>query len=97
MLTRFKERKFGKGCVAQWTKDCAKLNRQFAALLAPLDNMLASSEFLVANRPLFVDYDLFGILGNYLYNGKTNLPKLTHLQRWYRTMSRPSDRIRPRR
>jgi len=96
MLVRFKERKFGKGCVAQWTKDRAQLNRQFAALLAPLDNMLASSEFLVANRPLFVDYDLFGILGNYLYNGKTKLPRLKHLQRWHRTMSRPSGRIRLR-
>ena len=97
MLTRFKERKFGKGCVTQWTKDRAQLNRQFAALLAPLDNMLASSEFLVADRPLFVDYDLFGILGNYLYCGKTKLPNLKHLQRWHRTMSRPSGRIRPRR
>jgi len=87
MLTRFKERKFGKGCVAQWAKDRAKLNRQFADLLVPLDSMLASSEFLVANRALFVDYDLFGILGNYLYNGKTKLPPFKHLQRWHRAMS----------
>src|SRR5579859_7726820 len=71
MLTRFKERKFGKGCVQQWAKDRATLNRQFAELLAPIDNMLASSLFLIANRPLFVDYDLYGILGNYLYCGKT--------------------------
>ena len=97
MLVRFKERKFGKGCVAQWTRDRAKLNRQFTALLAPLDNMLASSEFLVADHALFVDYDLFGIFGNYLHNGKTKLPKLNHLQRWHHTMSRPSGRIRPRR
>jgi glutathione S-transferase len=75
MLTRFKERKFGKGCVQQWAKDRAKLNRQFAGLLEPVDNILASSMFLVANRPLFVDYDLYGILGNYLYSGKTKLPK----------------------
>src|SRR6266403_5743042 len=61
VLTRHKERKFGKGCVGQWAKDRVKLYRQFADLLAPLDNMLASSEFLVADRPLFVDYDLFGI------------------------------------
>ena len=52
MQIRFKERRYGKGCVAQWTRDRAQLNRQFAALLAPLDNMLASSEFLVADRPL---------------------------------------------
>lgn len=89
MLTRFKERKFGKGCIQQWTKDRAKLNRQFAELLAPIDNMLASSQFLIAARPLFVDYDLYGILGNYLYCGKTKLPSLRNLQRWHRAMSRP--------
>jgi glutathione S-transferase len=88
MVRRHKERKFGKGCVAQWTRDRARLNRQFAQLLAPLDNMLASSEFLVANRPLFVDYDLYGILGNYLYNGKTQLPRLKNLQRWHAQMKR---------
>jgi glutathione S-transferase len=88
MLTRFKERKFGKGCVQQWTKDRAKLNRQFAELLVPMDNMLASSPFLVADRPLFVDYDLYGILGNYLYCGKTKLPRFRNLQRWHHGMSR---------
>jgi glutathione S-transferase len=89
MLTRFKERKFGKGCVQQWASDRAKLNRQFADLLVPIDNILASSACLVADRPLFVDYDLYGILGNYLYNGKTKLPTLKNLQRWHRAMSRP--------
>jgi glutathione S-transferase len=88
MLTRFKERKFGKGCVQQWRKDRAKLNRQFAELLVPIDNMLASSQFLVADRPLFVDYDLYGILGNYLYCGRTKLAPLEHLRRWHTTMSR---------
>jgi glutathione S-transferase len=88
MLTRFKERKFGKGCIQQWTKNRAKLNRQFADLLVPIDNMLASSQFLIADRPLFVDYDLDGILGNYLYCGKTKLPNLKNLRRWHRAMSR---------
>lgn len=86
MQTRFKERKFGKGCVQQWTKDRAKLNRQFAELLKPLDNMLASSPYLLGERPLFVDYDLYGIIENYLYNGHTKLPPLKHLQRWLRAM-----------
>ncbi|HVM60407.1 MAG TPA: glutathione S-transferase family protein [Verrucomicrobiae bacterium] len=88
MLTRYKERKFGKGCVQQWTKDRAKMIRQFADLLAPMDNMLASSEFLLGTKPLFVDYDLYGILGNYLYCGKTKLPRLKNLQRWHRAMAR---------
>lgn len=88
MLTRFKERKFGKGCVQQWAEDRAKLNRQFAALLAPLDNMLASSAFLIDSQPLFVDYNLFGILGNYLHSGKTKLPPLKNLPRWHAALSR---------
>jgi glutathione S-transferase len=89
MLTRFKERKFGKGCLQQWTRDRTRLNRQFAELLKPMDNMLASSRFLLGEAPLFVDYDLFGILGNYLYSGRTKLPPLKHLQRWHKAMSRP--------
>jgi glutathione S-transferase len=97
MLFRYKERKFGKGCLAQWTRDRVKLNRQFGELLKPMDNVLASSEFLIADRPLFVDYDLFGIVENYLFNGKTKLPALRHLQRWHRAMSRPPSRTRSRR
>ncbi len=84
MLIRFKERKFGTGCVEQWTRDRAGLIRQFAQRLKPIDNILAFSQFLIGDRPLFVDYDLYGIVGNYLYNGKTKLPPLKHLQRWYR-------------
>jgi len=87
-LTRFKERKFGKGCVTQWARDRSKLNRQFADLLKPIDNMLAESEYLVTERPLFVDYDLYGIVENYLYSGKTKLPPLKQLRRWHNAMSR---------
>lgn len=86
MITRHKERKFGKGCVQQWAKDRKQFNAQFAELLEPMDNILASSQFLVGERALFVDYDLYGILGNYLYSGKTRLPNLKHLRRWYAEM-----------
>jgi glutathione S-transferase len=86
MLIRYKERKFGKGCLEQWTRDRAKMCRQFGELLKPLDNMLASSPFLLGDRPLFVDYDLYGIVENYLFSGKTRLPALKHLRRWHRAM-----------
>ena len=62
------------------------MGRQFAELLEPLDNMLASSPYLLADRPLFVDYDLYGIVENYLFSGKTKLPALKHLRRWHRAM-----------
>lgn len=44
--------------------------------------MLAASPFLLTARLLFVDYTLYGVLGNYLFNGKTKLANLKHLRRW---------------
>lgn len=87
MLIRHKKRKFGKGCVQKWTTHRRYLSTQFAELLKPIDDMLAASPFLLANRPLFVGYDLYGVLGNYLFNGKTRLPNLKHLRRWYQVMT----------
>lgn len=90
MLTRHKERKFGKGCVQAWTAQRKDLCRQFTELLKPFDNMLASSPFLLTDRPLFVDYNLYGVIQNYLFNGKTKLPSFKHLRRWHRAMATAS-------
>ncbi|MDO9116984.1 MAG: glutathione S-transferase family protein [Nitrospira sp.] len=87
MLIRHKERKFGKGCVREWTAQRRPLCAQFADLLEPIDNVLAASPFLLADRPLFADYNLYGVLENYLFNGKTKLPALKHLRRWHRAMT----------
>lgn len=87
MLIRHKERKFGKGCVQEWTSHRKYLSGQFAELLEPIDKMLVASPFLLADRPLFVDYNLYGVLENYLFNGKTKLPKLKHLRHWHRAMN----------
>lgn len=92
MLIRHKERKFGRGCVALWTTQRPRLIAEFAGLLGPLDNMLASSPFLVGDKPLFVDYDLYGVLGNYLFNGITRLPPLKHLRHWHAAMQQGSQR-----
>jgi hypothetical protein len=88
MLVRHKERKFGKGCLQEWTSHRKYLTTQFAELLMPIDNTLASSPFLLSDRPLFLDYDLYGVIGNYLFNGKTKLPRLKNLRRWHRTMKK---------
>lgn len=90
MLVRHKERKFGKGCVQEWTSHRKYLSAQFAELLLPIDHMLASSVYLLSDRPLFVDYNLYGVIGNYLFNGKTKLPNLKHLRRWHRLMNQPN-------
>lgn len=90
MLVRHKERKFGKGCLQEWTSHRKYLTTQFTELLMPIDNVLASSPYLLSDRPLFVDYDLYGVIGNYLFSGKTKLPGLKHLRRWHRRMKQPN-------
>jgi glutathione S-transferase len=90
MLVRHKERNFGRGCIQEWTSHRKYLCAQFAELLTPIDNMLAQSPFLMSDRPLFVDYDLYGVIENYLFSGKTKLSNLKHLRRWHHSMTSPS-------
>jgi glutathione S-transferase len=90
MVTRHKERKFGKGCVAQWVRERRQLKAEMARRLAPLDNILASAPFLLGDRPLFVDYDLYGVLGNYLYSGRTRLSALPRVRAWRKSLQSPA-------
>lgn len=87
MLIRHKERKFGRDCLQEWASHRAYLSTRFAELLQPIDRMLAVSPFLLTDRPLFVDYNLYGVVENYLFSGKTKLPALKHLRRWHRMMN----------
>ena len=84
---RFKERKFGRGCIDQWRAQKNDWLKRLEAGLAPFEQMLAHSEFLLAERPLFVDFDLFGMLENFLFSGHYALPKAQpHLRGWHRRM-----------
>ena len=86
---RHKERKFGRGCLQQWREQQETLLAELAQLLVPFEDMLAHKPYLLEQRPLFVDFDLFGILGNFLYTGHYALPKQhTQLQRWYDRMAK---------
>jgi len=87
MLIRHKERKFGRGCVQEWISHRGSLSVKFSELLIPLDHILRRSS-LLSDRPLFVDYDLYGVLSNYLFSGKTKFPNLKNLRRWFRAMSK---------
>ena len=87
MLIRHKERKFGKGCLQEWTSHRNYLCAQFADLLRPIDNMLDELPFLISDRPLFVDYDLYGVIEKCLFSGKTKLPNLKQLWRWHHAMA----------
>ncbi|MBI5379004.1 MAG: glutathione S-transferase family protein [Nitrospirae bacterium] len=87
MWLRHKERRFGPGCVAQWRAQKEDLQRQLEDLLEPLDQMLALKPFLVDARFRFVDFDLFGILGNYLFSGHHAIPsRFPQLIHWHGRM-----------
>ncbi|MGA2686120.1 MAG: glutathione S-transferase N-terminal domain-containing protein [Verrucomicrobiota bacterium] len=86
---RHKERKFGRGCVDQWRaqqNDWLKLLEQ---RLLPFEEMLAHNSFLLGQRPRFVDFDLFGMLENFLYSGHYELPAAhSQIEDWHRRLSR---------
>jgi glutathione S-transferase len=85
---RFKERKFGRGCIDQWRTQQAELLRQLADRLLPFEQMLAHHPFLLGDQPRFVDFDLAGMLGNFLYTGHYKLPAAhPQLRRWYRRLT----------
>lgn len=88
MAIRHKERKFGKGCVETWRSHRQWWQQQLHDALAAYDQMLDYERFLVGERPHFVDFDLYGVIGNYLYTGKTRLPAdLKNLRRWHAAMT----------
>src|SRR5207237_10428052 len=80
--------KFGTGCIDQWKGQQRQLLASLSEKLLPFEEMLMFRPFLLDERPRFVDFDLFGMLGNFLYSGHHRLPaKHTRLQQWYRRMS----------
>ena len=84
---RHKERKFGRGCLDQWRTDQKALLRALEEKLLPYEQMLAHAEFLLGERPLFVDFDLFGMLENFLYSGNYTLPKSQpNIREWHRCL-----------
>ena len=85
---RHKERKFGRGCIETWRAEQKGLLAQLAQRLIPFEEMLMHKPFLLDDRPRFVDFDLYGILGNFLYSGHYRLPPAhTCLRKWHRRMA----------
>lgn len=81
---RHKERKFGRGCLDQWREQQVQLLALLTQRLVPCEQMLYHRPFLLGERPLFVDFDLYGMLANFLYSGHYQLPaEHNRLQEWY--------------
>jgi len=88
-FVRHKERKFGRHCLEQWQKQQAQLLEGFAQSLLPFEEMLLDHSFLLEERPRFVDFDLYGMLGNFLYSGHYDLPDAhSRLKEWHGRMTR---------
>jgi glutathione S-transferase len=86
---RFKERKFGRGCFDQWRKQQGEWLKRLEQGLVPFEEMAARHPFLLGDRPHFVDFDLLGMLENFLYSGHYKLPPAhNHLKDWHRRMSK---------
>src|SRR5262249_38938975 len=89
LFMRHKERKFGRGCLDQWRAQEGELLHQLEERLAPFEEMLRHRSFLIDDRPRFVDFDLYGMLGDFLYTGHYKLPKaLAHLHGWHGRMAK---------
>lgn len=85
---RFKERKFGRGCLDQWRKEQKVWLRKLEDRLIPFEIILSHQPFLLDDRPRFVDFDLFGMLGNFLYSGHYKLPpRHKEIRRWHARMA----------
>ncbi len=86
---RHKERKFGAGCLDQWRRQQKPMLAELARRLVPYESMLRSHPFLLGEQPRFVDFDLYGMLDNFLFSGHYRLPAAhTRLKRWHQRMER---------
>jgi glutathione S-transferase len=86
---RHKERKFGRGCIDQWRAQESQLLEELERKLIPFEQMLVVKPFLLDYRPLFLDFDLYGMLSNLLYSGHYKLPAAhTGIEHWYERMSK---------
>jgi len=84
---RFKERKFGRGCLDQWRQEQKVLLKQLEERLIPFEIILTHQPYLLDDRPRFVDFDLFGMLENFLYSGHHHLPQRhRQIHEWHHRM-----------
>jgi glutathione S-transferase len=67
MVIRHKERRFGRGCLAEWTANAGHLRADADRLLANFETTLRHSPFIFGDTPVYADFALFGILGNFTF------------------------------
>src|SRR5688572_17197739 len=65
IVIRHKERRFGRGCVDAWRQDAARIRTEADRLLSRFETTLSEQPFLFGNEPVYADFLLFGLLGNF--------------------------------
>jgi glutathione S-transferase len=86
---RHKERKFGRGCTDVWFISQKQLVAELTELLIPYEQMLGHRAYLLEEQPRFIDFDLWGMLANFLYSGHYKLPSIhPQIRAWYGRMSK---------
>jgi glutathione S-transferase len=94
---RHKERKFGRHCLQHWRTQQEALIAELTQKLVPFESMLAERPFLLQRQPHFIDFDLWGMLSNFLYTGHYQLPAIhCCLNEWYGRMSKLKRPVAPR-
>lgn len=73
MVVRHKERRFGRGCIEQWTRDADAIRAELDRLLARCETTLRHYPFLLGPAPVYADFALFGVLGNLCHHGWNQL------------------------
>jgi len=93
-VRRHKERKFGRGCVDRWRRNApairaelmAGLNR-FRGSLTESAYPLTESAYLFGDQPVYADYALAGVIGNYLHPAANELdPDQDWLRAWLKRL-----------
>lgn len=83
---RHKERKFGPGCIGRWQQERPAMMAEVTRLLRPFEQVLTAGAqpFLFGAQPVYTDFLLFGILGNYTFEDAAPLPaELPAIISWY--------------
>lgn len=73
MTIRHKERRFGRGCVDQWRENAAAIRAELDASLARFETTLGHQPFLFGKAPVYADFLLHGVTGNFLHQGWNTL------------------------
>jgi glutathione S-transferase len=83
MSVRHKERSFGRGCIERWTQEKDSLKAQLDAMLERFNGTLKHRPFLFGAEPRYVDFALYGVIGNYTYRDYNQVsPRHEALQDW---------------